>query len=253
VALAWREDDLKFEVELVLFHGLNTLTFQLTMGDEQIYIVGTYIPPNCTRGVEDIHRAVEACPAGCKLLVMGDLNINVRFPPDKQEEVIVDLLDKLGLVDSSRGYRLWTPQRTATRARWTWSQKRGKTRHYLQPDYVLLQAEETGMFTGVGFRFPRFLHSNHRAMVAVVRAGGEGQLKKYRRKHQKLPLSLPLGPKDADTMAFNALAAKCVDPKPTRKQGKDWMTKGTWRLIAKRASLMQSGRIWQDAARRMRR
>jgi hypothetical protein len=30
------------------------------------------------------------------------------------------------------------------------------------------------------------------------------------------------------------------------------MTKGTWRLIAKRASLMQSGRIRQDAARMMR-
>ncbi len=109
VALAWREDNLKFEVELVLFHGPSTLTFQLTMGDEQIYVLGTYIPPNCTRGVEDIRRAVEACPAGCKLLVMGDLNINVGFPCDKREEVIVNMLDELGLVDLSHEYWLWTP------------------------------------------------------------------------------------------------------------------------------------------------
>jgi hypothetical protein len=88
-------------------------------GDERIYAVGTYIPPNCMRGVEDICRAVEACSAGCKLLDMGDLNINVRFPCDEQEEVIMDLLDKLCLVDSLRGYRLQTPRRTATRARWT--------------------------------------------------------------------------------------------------------------------------------------
>jgi hypothetical protein len=108
------------------------------------------------------------------------------------------------------------------------------------------------MFTGVGFCFSRFLHSDHPAIVAVVRAGGEGRLKKHRRKRQ-LPLSLPLGPKDTDTTAFDALAAECVNPKPTWKQEKDWMTKGTWRLIAKRASLMQSGRIRQDAARRMRR
>jgi hypothetical protein len=113
VALAWREDNLKFEVKLVLFHGPNTLTFQLTMEDKQIYVVGTYIPPNCTRGVEDIHRAAEAYPAGCKLLVMGDLNINIGFPHDKWEEVIVDLLDEQGLVDLSRGYWLWTPQRSA--------------------------------------------------------------------------------------------------------------------------------------------
>ncbi len=104
------------------------------------------------------------------------------------------------------------------------------------------------MFKGMGFHFSRFLHSDHRAIVAVIRAGGEGRLKKYRRKRQKLPLSLLLGPKDTDTTAFNALAAKCVDPKPTRKQGKDWMSKATWCLIAKRASLLQSGRIRQDAA-----
>jgi hypothetical protein len=117
VALAWRDNNLKFEVESVLFHGPNMLTFQLTMGDEQIYVVGTYIPPNCTRGVEDIRRAAEACLAGCKLLVMGDLNINIGFPHDEQEEVIVDLLDELCLVDLLRGYRLRTPRRTATRAR----------------------------------------------------------------------------------------------------------------------------------------
>jgi hypothetical protein len=98
------------------------------------------------------------------------------------------------------------------------------------------------MFTGVGFCFPRFLHSDYRAIVVVVRAGGEGRLKKYQRKRQKLPLSLPLGPKDADTTTFDALAAECVNPKPTCKQEKDWMSKGTWRLIAKRASLSKGGR-----------
>ncbi len=109
------------------------------------------------------------------------------------------------------------------------------------------------MDTGVGFRFLRFLHSNHRAIIAVVRAGGEGRLKKYRRKRQKLLMFLPLGPKDADTTAFNALAAKCVDPKPRWKPGKEWTSKATWRMIAKWASLLRSGRIRQDAARMMKR
>jgi hypothetical protein len=54
-------------------------------------------------------------------------------------------------------------------------------------------------------------------------------------------------------MVFNALAAECVNPKPTRKQGKDWMSDAMWHLIAKRASLLQSGHIRQDAARRMKR
>jgi hypothetical protein len=131
VALMWKENNLRFEVELVLFHSSNTLTFLLRIGDKQLCIVGAYIPPNCMRGVEDIQQAAEACLVGYKLLVMGDLNVKVKFPHDKQEEVIVDLLNELCLVDSSCGYRLWTPCRTATKARWTWSQKWGTTRHYL--------------------------------------------------------------------------------------------------------------------------
>ncbi len=113
------------------FVGPNTLTFQLMTGDKQLYVVGTCIPPNCTRGVEDIGQAAEVCPVGCKLLVKENLKVNVGIPCDKREDVIINLLDKLCLVDSSCRYRLWTPRRTATRARWTWIQKRGTTQPYL--------------------------------------------------------------------------------------------------------------------------
>jgi hypothetical protein len=90
----------------------------------------------------------------------------------------------------------------------------------------------------VGFRSPRFLHSDHRAVVANIRVGRKGQLKDYRRARQKFLLSLPIGPKDANTTTFDALAAKCVNPKTKRAPGKDWVSEGTWKLIAKRASLL---------------
>jgi hypothetical protein len=182
---------------------------------------------------------------------MGDLNANLGFPHNEWEEVIVNLLDELCLVDLLHGFWLQTPRRTATRARWMGSQQRGTRRHYLQPDYILAQAGETRKFRGMGFHFLFFFHSNNRTVVAVVRAGGEGRLKTNWQKRQKFPLSLPLGPKDKDTAAFDALTAECINPKLTWKPGKDWMSKATWRLIAKRASLLQSGRIRQDAAWRM--
>jgi hypothetical protein len=81
----------------------NTLTFQLTTGDEQLYIVVTYIPPNSTKRVEDIQQAAKVCPVGCKLLVLGDLNVNIGFPRDEREEVFVNLLDKVCLVDLLHG------------------------------------------------------------------------------------------------------------------------------------------------------
>jgi hypothetical protein len=114
----WKEDNCRFEVESWLFNnGLNIITFQPIMGEKQFYVIGVYIPPNCTRGVEDLRRAGEACLVGCKLVVMRDLNINFGFPWDNQEEVIVNLLDETNSVYPLHGFG------TATRARWTWSQK----------------------------------------------------------------------------------------------------------------------------------
>jgi len=104
-------------------------------------------------------------------------------------------------------------------------------------------------FKDVGFRSPRFLHSDHRAVVANIRVGRKGQLKNYRRTCQKFPLSLPIGPKDVNTTTFDALAAKCVDHKMKRAPGEDWISERTWKMIAKRASLLRSEKIRQTAAR----
>ena len=68
---------------------------------------------------------------------------------------------------------------------------------------------------------------------------------------QRFPLRLVTGPQDEDTTTFAALAAECMEPKSKRQKGKDWIGEATWALIAKRASLLQSGRCNQAAARRM--
>ena len=45
----------------------------------------------------------------------------------------------------------------------------------------------------VSVRMPSY-HSDHRALVAVIYAEREGELKRYRRRTQQFPLSLPRGP-----------------------------------------------------------
>jgi hypothetical protein len=169
------------------------------------------------------------------------------------KEVIVDLLDEINIIDTSRRFPLRMPRWATTRARWTWSQKRRGTQYYTQPDYFMARAGDIAQFKGVGLRSPRYLHSDHRAAVANIRVGRTGWLKKYQRACRKFPLSLPPGPKDPNTVLFDGLAAKSVDPKSTRAPGKDWIIKGTWKLIRKCTSLMRSGKIRQDAAWRMQR
>ena len=44
-----------------------------------------------------------------------------------------------------------------------------------------------------------------------------------------------------------------MEPKSKRKKWKDWVSETTWSLIAKQASLLQSDRCNQAAARRMKR
>ena len=43
--------------------------------------------------------------------MLGDLNANGRFPRDKREETIVDLLDKYNVTDLSRRFKLRAPRR----------------------------------------------------------------------------------------------------------------------------------------------
>ena len=105
IALMWKEDGLKYEVKLVLFNnGPNIVTFQLATGDERFYVMGIYIPPDCNKGVDDLRRAWDACPQGCKPIVLEYLNINIGFTRDKREELIVNILDKINLIDTSRSF-----------------------------------------------------------------------------------------------------------------------------------------------------
>ena len=105
----------------------------------------------------------------------------------------------------------------------------------------------------MGFQSLRLLYLDHHAVVANIWLGRKGRLKNYRHTRQKKPLTLPLGPKDANTTTFDTLAAGCVKPKTMRLPGKDWISEGMWKLIAKRASLLRSGKIGQAAVQGMKR
>ncbi len=82
----------------------NVLTFQLIMGGVRFFVIGAYIPPADTTGVDDLHAAWATCPLTCKPLLLGDLNINFGSLQTSREEAIADLLDDIHLVDMSQKY-----------------------------------------------------------------------------------------------------------------------------------------------------
>ncbi len=104
IALLWKENHEGYEAESACIVAQNLLTFQIITGNEQFYCMGIYIPPTDTMGVEDLRAAWEACPAGCTPIVLGDLNLNCRDPRNKWEELIVNLLNDINIVDTSRQF-----------------------------------------------------------------------------------------------------------------------------------------------------
>ncbi len=161
----------------------------MVTGDERFYCSGIYIPPTDTMGVEDLRAAWEACPEGCIPIVLGDLNVDFRDPCDERDELVVDLLDKINLVDTSRKFSPRQPRKQSTRARWTWRHRRDGRTHYSQLDYILVREGDVRRFRRVGFWCPRCHDSDRQAVVATIQMGRKW-LRVYWRRRQQFPLRL---------------------------------------------------------------
>jgi hypothetical protein len=123
IALVWKEGHSSFEVEAVRVVTPNLLTFQLVTGYKRFYVMGIYIPPTNTTGVDALRAAWNACPDGCAPIVMGDLNICFEHPRDEREQAIANLLDEINLVNLTQKFCLQRCRMQSARRRWTWRQK----------------------------------------------------------------------------------------------------------------------------------
>ena len=80
--------------------GPNVVGFQLLTGEWQWYIVGCYLFPDDTSTIKSFVAAFKELPLGAKLLVAGDLNVNLADPEgDRMDEEIAAALTKTGLED----------------------------------------------------------------------------------------------------------------------------------------------------------
>jgi hypothetical protein len=109
--------------------------------------------------------AWEACPAGCTPIVLGDLNIGFRDPQNKQEDLIIDLLDDINIVDTLRRFIPQKPHSQSTRAQWTWWHKREGRMHHLQPEYIFARKGDMQSNQGVGFWWPQYHDLDHGAVL----------------------------------------------------------------------------------------
>jgi hypothetical protein len=174
ITLLWTAGHQDFEVEAVKIVSPNVLTFQLVTGRVQFFVIGAYIPPAHTTGVDALRAAWATCPSSCKPLLLGDLNIDFGSPQTSLEEAIADLLDEINLIKMSQKYVQQRGRGQGPGARWTWRQWRGGHWHQSQPDYCMAWGEDAKLFCNVAFWQPRFHTLDHRAVVASIVRGRKG-------------------------------------------------------------------------------
>ncbi len=125
--------------------------------------------------------------------------------------------------------------------------------HYLQPDYIFACERDVKQLQNVGFRWPRYHDSDHRAVIGTIRTGRR-QLKEYRRKRQEFPLHLPpIELQDEMTRAFKKMKVACEEPGKTKAHWRYWMSDSTWLLIQQRTSLPRAGQLRRSEGQRMQR
>jgi hypothetical protein len=245
IALVWKEGHSSFEVETACVVTPNLLTFELVMGYKRFYVMGIYIPPNDTTGVDALRAAWNACPDSCASILMGDLNTSFKHPRNEQEEAIVNLLDEINLIDLSCRFCLQQCWMQSARRRWTWWQKRTGRWHHSQPDYIMAWEGDIWYFWKVVFRLPLVHNSDHHGIVATFRARKTRQLMACHHRRQRLPLWLPPEPHNKLTHTFEALKLTCVKANPQSRGGNEWISAETWRLISHRSMLCRTGKLCQ--------
>ena len=77
---------------------LNMVSFMLTSGAGQWYVVGTYFPPNNVQSLHCVEQTLKGELKGLEIFLHGDLNLRLRDPCDKREEELATELAERGLV-----------------------------------------------------------------------------------------------------------------------------------------------------------
>ncbi len=214
IALLWNKGHASFNVEVAKIITPNLLTFQLVTGYEQFYMMGIYIPPNDTTGVDALCKAWASCPANCVPLVLINLNVNFEHPRDAREEQKINLLEEINLVNTSRKNFHRRCRMPAAKKQWTWRQKRMGGWYHSQPDYILAWEGNIRHLQRVAFRAPVVHHSDHQAVIAIFHLRRTRRLKKYFQQQQRFSLRLPPGLHDGLTRDFKTLRLTCKKPEP---------------------------------------
>jgi hypothetical protein len=145
----------QWQVESIRRFGPNVISCLLVKGQCQIPVMGACIPPADESTLEFIRQSMDSLPQLSKLLLLGDLNVNLADLRDDQAHAVATDLATYGFEDlllqfgQHRGYRHGH----------TWKQHRDGTMVCSHCDYIL--GLDWHMFSNMCLKDPRLFTSDH--------------------------------------------------------------------------------------------
>ena len=184
-----KADEQQFSVDNAMVVGPNVISCELITGSGEgegdetwWFLVGFYSPPSDKDGTTRrlVETALETRTEGTHPLTISNWNVNLDFPRDRQEEILLAGMRKHGLSCATRHFV--TRHKRHVRGRWTWRQQRDNGRGdkrwiHSKPDYFLTRAEDWKKLRRCRWITPPKSNSDHRALVvqlALERGGGRG-------------------------------------------------------------------------------
>ncbi len=99
----------------------------------------------------------------------------------------------------------------------------------------------------MSIRMPCY-HSDHHTLVADIYAEGGEELKQYRCRMQRFPLSLSHGSRTQLDARYEELLKHKVCPLPRERPANKWITNPIWEVVNYRTMLQRKGMLSQAAA-----
>ena len=119
--MVMESDNWASSVENVQVIGPNIVYCEMVTGrHKRWYIVGCYLPPSDKEGVTQrmVIDALKNRPKGTCPIVIGNLNSDLAFPRDIQEEILSSVMTVMTLTCASNGYRARKKQKK-TKGKWS--------------------------------------------------------------------------------------------------------------------------------------
>jgi hypothetical protein len=152
-------------------------------------------------------------------ILLGDLNINLVSPRNKQDEMIAEQVqDVMGLIDVSCQFKQHCQAKA--RSQWTWRMRRGGDG---SPPSVTTSSGERSTKEDFAVWHCRCLVTTTQIIVQLlpkIYSGAEKKSKAYQRRFSKYLIGLPQGPQGELETLFEELHLDVAPPPPRGKDPK---------------------------------